>query len=277
MSDHHSAPVPSSTVGCPSSWHRSSDVNTGPSGWTLAPPPPGVKLSCYTLTPVRWCLGPRCHLHALVAPQPPPCPSLGTAQLGKKHLWFEHSAFWVAGTRRSPSPALLTRLFAMSLAQRQQGSHSHSSCAVARSCISAYKGGGGKGKDLSVLCPQSRVPIDQLEGPCPYLWTASAVHSSSCSTVRVGDEPDHLPWMHTTVSTCPERREWRFHLTLGTGSHFHLAPAHGGLGDYRCWHASTGKGTARESCSTRPASPASSLTSRPGPWLVLSSLCALLH
>lgn len=69
-----------------------------------------------------------------------------------------------------------------------------------------------------MLHPCSRVLRDQLEGPCPYLWTDPAVHSSSCSVVGIGDEPDHLPWMDATVSPSPESREWGFHLVLGTAS-----------------------------------------------------------
>lgn len=81
----------------------------------------------------------------------------------------------MTGTRRSPSPALLTHLHARSLAVSEVHAHTVHVLYVAQSHASAYKGRGGKGKDLPVLCPCSRVPVDQLEGCCPYLWTVLAV------------------------------------------------------------------------------------------------------
>lgn len=172
----------------------------------------------------------------------------------------------MTGTRRNPGCVLLTHLFTMSLAQCQRRVHSHSSCAVARSCASAYKGRGSKGKVLSVLCPRSRVPMDRLEGPCPYLWTVPAVRSSSRSAVGTSNEPDCLPGMCPAGLPYPESQEQGFHLALGTASSgsaicIWYQPEEGSVSAT----AGTGKGTARESHGTGAASQASPLRAAPVP------------
>lgn len=129
-------PVPSSTTGrpgSPGSRHHSGDASAGPSAQARpqAAPAPGTKLSRLTPVLLWWCPGPRCHLHALAAPQPPPCPSPGTDVLGKRHPCFEKTCFLRNPLRtiipggwdeESPQPALITHLPAPSSAPCQRGS-----------------------------------------------------------------------------------------------------------------------------------------------------------
>jgi len=156
----------------------------------------------------------------------------------------------VAGAGRSPHPTLFTREFSASLARRQRGSRSHSSCAAAEPRFRSQSGR-WRGKSPCRALAALQGPDDRAGGTLP-LPTGSP------------SRPQQLPWRggdrRWARSPPPDAHRGApvpgepgagFPFGSGNGelgvSAWRLAPVRGGLGDPHCWHA-------RESCGTRAAS-----------------------